>query len=118
MEIATTVTFTGQQLADFFICAFEGGSNYWAVTAYPQGEIVATNPWYSDPEYWAKPFTVHMIDTDGETVEFNEIMLQQGLTKLSQDDPLTFNDLVTDNYDADTGDTLLQYVCFLELVYG
>jgi hypothetical protein len=118
MQVATTVTFTGQELADFFITAFEGGSNYWVDTAYPAGVGVGLKPWYADPEFWAKPFTVKMVDTDGEGVEFNEVMLQQGLTKLSQDDPLTFGDLVSGNYDADTADTLLQYVCFLEIVYG
>ena len=120
MQVATTATFTftGQQLADIFTTAFEGGVNYWVDTAYPLGEIAKMNPWYADPEYWAKPFTVHMIECEGDTLEFNEIMLQQGLTKLSQDDPLTFGDLVSGDYDADTADTFLQYVCFLETVYG
>ncbi|MFN4091618.1 MAG: hypothetical protein ACK4FG_01825 [Brevundimonas sp.] len=114
MTYKVQVGFHGQDIANFMVTAFEGGSNYWIESVEYQGES-KTSPWYADPNYWSDEYAVVTIQTvDDEQVSPN---IQAGLNLMADYHPTPLADLMTGDYDAETADIFLQLSCFGEVRY-
>lgn len=130
-----------QDVANWVITAFEGGSNYWIETAKTvyRDEGQHGTLWrdmlrrerdqfvkdgvgpYADPEFWASPDRGYLIDFDqGQECEvLNVTKIAEGVQKMS--DAGLFERvarLLDGEYDAEDADVLVQYALLGELVYG
>lgn len=104
---------TNQQIADLFVTAYEGGSNYWI-------DHIDPRPNYSHPDNYGPnmvPYAVYADDDDtAHFVNWNTI--QAGLKTMQETYISHWADLIDDNMDADTADVFLQCVCFGKIIYG
>lgn len=138
ISVKVTHSINAEQLNDLLACAFEGGSNYWytelQVHKYPNGKSA------KDFEYFhlEVPLCVNGIikfkDKEWEftkSCEANEDVacidgyyylhlpkIKRGLQALADDYPFHWNNIITENTDADTGDAFLQCCIFGRVIYG
>ena len=123
-KIITEVEVGHQLLEDIVCTAFEGGINYWC-HAVRQGKL---------PEgRTGENFTLHsrlatteggsvyiLEDEDGDSRE-HELGLKElkvGLQLMAQNYPRHFAAVMTENYDGETADILIQLSVFGRIVYG
>jgi hypothetical protein len=91
---------------DLLICAWEGGSNYWAEADGP-----------ADLAF--RPEGVVVRDCEGDEHLLNQKTLTNGLQVMARDWPRHWANVVNeDEMDAETGDVFLQCCLFGTIVYG
>lgn len=109
--------FTEDQVAELLCCAYEGGSNYWAV----QNDGKAS-PYKIEMAGLRDDFDFVTItdvaDCHRRTYRLDHEALARGLGLLPTKSPAAFAALLTGNEDAGTGDVFLQCCLFGELIYG
>lgn len=133
-SIPVTVAVTRSNVADQLCAAIEGGIGYWC----PRQEFKYTKPdspvpvmdagredakiWpcYDYPLQPGGAVTFKAEDGKGKkkTIVLNLDTITKGLQLMAQHSPRHFANLVNENGDATTGDVLVQYVAFGEIVYG
>lgn len=113
-----------KRIEDILVGAFEGGSNYWFDDFTIHKEIpinfdnTGKSTWfYSYPLNKNGKITFRSIDNDLEYV-LDLSSIKKGLKLMAMDYKDNFNDIITEDDDADTSDLLLQLSLFDELVYG
>lgn len=136
--IQCTREVTTQEMAYWVITAFEGGINYWvngatAVERTASGWQELTGGRYeaqmdgkcgpyANPEFWENPHHGYSIlPEDDEPCErvltANRLIAGiQAMVRDQRNEEVTR--LITEQYDANDADTLLQYALFSEVVYG
>ena len=125
-------TISRQLLAEVLCCALEGGSNYW----YRLDQCVEPTVWEfsSEPspenkgEHWAHDYPFNpggallissaLEDSSHKTRCLDAVAIQWGLITMAQKYPSHLSDLFREEFDAETGDVLLQCSLFGELIYG
>jgi len=117
------VMIPAQTVADLIVTAFEGGSNYWvgsASLAEGNDEPGIEGPWYSKAELFANPFEISILDAESENRwVLTRAMVEDGLKWLAKNRPETFDQIITENHDAETADIFLQIALFEgEIVFG
>lgn len=109
MKITTTHTIEEQELAYMLDCAGRG-ARYWA-----QSEL----EYESTVKKLLRGKTIKITDIEEEkTYEVSRARVENGLILMAQKMPQSFADLLTGDYDDNTGDSLLQMIIFGEIVYG
>lgn len=124
-----TVHVSAQKVSDQFCAAFEGGSNYWLTGASLKSarpaDVEPGQAWYG----FASPFETMGLrvkltwiedETTGKTTskEIGRMAILKGLRLMAEKSPDHFADVVNESGDACTGDVLLQYILFGEIVFG
>jgi len=117
------------RLAHTVCCAFEGGTNYWCeIVGYSEGEeIILINREdgirhdLAFPKVLAALYLgeVTLLDKVGDTrysLTFSK--LRNALHLMANKHLHDFEDIVSDDYDASTGDTLVQLALFGDVIYG
>jgi len=108
------------------ITAFEGGIGYWAqIYDYqePPGE-----PFRGDPEHLYRyadyPLSeggaVILSDMEGSEEQWSLDLttIRSGLEKLCEHEPRRVEEIMSEDYDAETADVFVQHCIFGEIVYG
>ena len=136
--VETTVNLEPIRIMDLFTGAFEGGSNYWCARVRPsdEGKALLEDEDYLrhvaeiisvDPAEVASFFYLWMplteagivVHTDeGEAFRLDRSACHRGLQSMARRSPKDFALLCSEDDDANTADTYLQYCCFNEVVYG
>lgn len=102
-----------QLIEDLLVCAFEGGSNYWV-------ESIEVDPG-TQCDFYKRAFETYLkvipIDENQKYI-LNKLSLKKGLELMAKQYPKHFMDLVSENFDADTGDIFLQLCLFGDVIYG
>jgi hypothetical protein len=129
---SVTINLTAELLSGVLCSALEGGSNYW----YWIDEFVEPSAWLFESEpkpekgtHYAQDYALNpggaLIisdqgddDEDQEAKRLDTEAIQRGLIILAEKYPHHFANILSENYDAYTGDALLQCSLFGELVYG
>jgi hypothetical protein len=117
-----------QLLEDMFVTAIEGGSNYWAKFHSLPKEIREK---YKDEPYsikFAKAiFEGHNVivsdieadeDDDDEKWTINIESVKKGLEIMAKDHSEQFENMLEENYDAETGDVFFQLCVLGEITFG
>lgn len=127
MRYAVKAYLTTQEVADLVVTAFEGGSNYWLVAAYPwnfdaghritPSSVQKAWPLYSRGDFWDDGNNGYMLEIIDEGSPFYLTMsrMDWALSKLS---PEIGRRIVEGQYDADDADYFLQMAVFKDIVYG
>lgn len=133
MKIETDVKL--EDIAGLLCSAFEGGIGYWAkIVDYKKPEeIVDLGKSFEFRENGKKVIfkyvhyplskggAVIIADKEDETEQEYFIDLEnieRGLKLMQEKYPRHFADFISENYDAITGDVLIQLAVFGEIVYG
>lgn len=115
---------TPLRVTDWIVTAFEGGSNYWIDFAEYLNKELATKlsnehgvvP-YSFNEYWESGSQMKIT-----TIDQDEIIIDYNIISDAIDNDCIHPEirmrLLTDEYDADDADIILQVACFKEIIYG
>ena len=119
--IKITLEISDEILLNLLCSAFEGGSNYWYTDVAEH-----TDPTHADDEnchHWAEWNPVYggsivVTDEEGEKHLIDRAALQRGMQIMVQNYPQHFDNVITGDDDAETGDVFLQCCCFGEIVYG
>lgn len=112
--------------------AFEGGSNYWYFIkgrTVPPAITFQTDPrhlcWYTDyPLNVGGDLIITVKDGEdfcdfkGKEYHLNLKTIEDGLRIMQEKYPRHFNDVLDDNYDAETGDVFLQCCLFNDAIFG
>ena len=134
------------RLSDVVSTAFEGGISYWCIWAnagkiahgktkddFEYRHQIATtegcsvivaveDEWEPKGELWGgsadDPAEKHIHDPDNGKYEVGLPELKKALQLMAVEDSKHFADILADDYDADTGDVLIQYACFGKVIYG
>lgn len=124
--------FTNDQIAGILCTAFEGGMvDQWAqVVGFKKPEVKAnfdkkdgsSIDWH-DYRLYSYPLgsggKVTVLDTyENKKYILNRASIQKGLQVMAEKFPRHFNDFVTENDDAITGDVFLQCCLLEDVVYG
>lgn len=127
LNIATTVTIPLQRVADLFVNAIEGGSNYWMTSLRPGDKMRERAPkdatnWYESGASYATDDDTEVLMTvlEDEGTEHTITLgsIRSGLQFMADSYPTHFADILTRNDDAITGDVFVQCVVFGEIIYG
>jgi hypothetical protein len=130
-EISVKVPITKQRISDLLCCAFEGGSNYW----YWIDKFIKPPKleWQNDPEqvfqhlYYPLNAGGALIISDKEddsptkskkTYRLDLESITKGLQVMADKYPWHFANMVSEDFDATTGDVFLQCCLFGEVIYG
>lgn len=126
-------------IRDVLVSGMEGGINHWAAVGEPSyppgtkkkdfsqgGKMQPKNPDGSENYYhWAEllPTTpggaVMVIDQEEETSHRLDLpALQKAWNRIQLEYPKVYQDILDENYDANTGDLLIQLAVLGEHVYG
>ena len=129
MKLEGNISITGHEIpkervSDLLCDAFEGGSNYWYVIAkvnYPKGKTKEDFEFYHIEVPLVEGGSL-IIDAQGDNEHSGKLLyldsIRKGLQLLHDIYCNHFNDLLTENDDADTGDVFLQLCLFGEVVFG
>ena len=113
---------TDEVISDVLCCAFEGGSNYWCVIKkYGNPDNIKCEQRYLDLPLSEKGFVMIGTVDDGiadKPIRLDRKSIAKGLQLMQDKYPEHFNNILDDNFDAETGDVMLQMAVFKELVYG
>jgi len=126
IKIITEVEVGHQLLEDVVCTAFEGGINYWC-HAVRQGKLPEGRTGESFTSHSRLATTeggsVELMEFEGESSPFGEHELglkelKVGLQLMAQNYPRHFAAVMTENYDGETADSLIQLSVFGRIVYG
>jgi len=137
IAIKTTVGVPWQTVGNILVNAFEGGSNYWYMI---HDRKRPKNFYNSEKGDWSYPHMSYPINEGGAILVSNEKIsggkdckdgeddhkekwvnqesLAEGLRIMAEKYPEDFNNMISENDDAITGDVLLQCTLFGEVIYG
>lgn len=117
LAMELTLNVTGKMIENLFICAMEGGANYWAnFPKAPAGEGAPSERIIRSVLDGATA-TISDAETDDQwTLSIDSI--RNGLQKMASDHPEHFADLLAGNEDAETADVWLQLCTIGELTFG
>lgn len=130
MTVTVPVEITARQIADEFVTAFEGGSNYWLQSAKlvtsDNRSTPRISPWYDDEAIYTGQFAIALGFDDPMKDEGNgegrktitESDVAEGLRRMADKYPHQFGLLKDDAGDACTADVFLQCVVLGDIVYG
>jgi hypothetical protein len=130
MSHTLSLSIPSQQIADQFVTAIEGGSNYWcrSFKLLSPGDIAWDDPadkgpWYANPRRYEDPdLKIEVTEDEAEDGEGVHIIGQaeiaKGLAIMAEKYPHHFADMKAETGDAITGDVFLQCVALGEVVYG
>lgn len=109
--------FKKEEIGDFIVTMFEGGSNYWV------DSITISREECPDAEYFdvvmeGGQIAVVELEGDGSEQILNKKVLDRGVDILLQRYPRYFRELVTGEWDVEAADALLQCSLFGDIVYG
>ena len=112
MNFQALTSFSEERILDLFSCGLEGGIGYWCTVNEVKG-----NGYYdfNNPE-WS--ITFELIEEDNKKVVLNKFKLSKGLQIMSEKYPYHWNNFLTENEDAITGDVYVQCCLLNEIVYG
>jgi hypothetical protein len=104
------------------VTALEGGSNYWCEIrefpdtpkGYPPTDRLALSL-VNNPKFKVDVFDA---ETDEKLGELTQAAMLKGLQLAVDTYPYAFSDLLSENYDAETTDIILQLAVLGEVVYG
>ena len=110
--------FTKEEVGDFIVTMFEGGSNYWIDSI-----VISRKGCPKDTKYYDVPMeggSIGVVEFDGDgTVHIlDPITLDRGFYTLQKKYPWHFKALAKDEYDVETTDALLQCSLFGDIIYG
>jgi len=113
-----------QTIADLIVTAFEGASNHWLEGA---DAITSTEgmekPWYSDGKFYGDDFKIELreVDDTGDGAAKHLLTMaevERGFHLLKKQCPNHWDDLLAENWDANTADAWLQLAVLGEITYG
>lgn len=122
-DFVVPVTVSNQMIADLFITAMEGGSDYWCSAAHPKNWTPTEDDrlWYASTAYLSGPdFEVEAYDAESDEKFHVEgrVGIERGLAVMAKKYPRHFSDILIDNHDAETADVFFQCVILGDVVYG
>lgn len=116
--MTTTTGLTPEQVANVFITSIEGGSTYWADTA--EFETQNGDEWavadYQNEETFSKTWRVRYHDRDADV--WSEWKGASELMSTREVVPEHWDKVISEDYDADDVDAIIQVLFFGEIVYG
>jgi hypothetical protein len=123
-DLKIEIAITEQMIEDQIVTALEGGSNYW----YYLGDT-SMIPNYDKKEPLATQLSravlnegivipVHDIEDEELLGNLSLESIQKGLTLMAKDYPEHFQNMITENGDAETADVFFQLAVMGELVFG
>lgn len=105
-----------QLLVDLIIAAFEGGSNYWITRIYREDGLPTYHLRYvSGLTVYHRPCGD---DEEPAPHPLSEERLAWAIGEMSHAYPRQFSSIVSDSWDADTADAVVQLAVLGGLVYG
>jgi hypothetical protein len=124
-EVITTIKIDNQKIKDLIITAIEGGSNYWASLKLPSdwkekyGSI-------EEITFKGGNIEVYDVETDELLGVLNLATVRTGLQLMADSEDMKgkaipgrhFQNLINDNWDAETADVFLQLATMTEIIYG
>jgi hypothetical protein len=129
MQVTTKTS--SRRIADMFVGAIEGGSNYWCSGVYlvSPGDVAPDDkhegPWYDNPRRYEDPDLKIKVVEDEESVAgagtdhiIGLVEIAKGLAVMAEKYPAHFADIVNETDDAATADLFLQCVALGEEVYA
>ena len=119
--VQITIEISDEILLNLLCSAFGGGSNYWYAKVTQH-----TPPTSADDEnchHWSQWNPVYggsviVTDDEGKKHTINRAALQRGIEIMAQKYWRHFDNVITGDDDAETGDVFLQCCCFGEIAYG
>lgn len=122
IEVKVTEVVPYELIANAFIGAIEGGSNYWCnriELISPPSATLSESPWYASPDLYRTGNFLLKVTPDDDTPKMvGKPELRKGLALMAKLSPDHFQDLIKERDDATTHDVLLQYVALGSIVYG
>lgn len=136
IPVTVAMAFSRKKIANELVSAFEGGSNYWIhhvdinPPSAPAENILDAGeangqlwPLYDYPLQPGGSVDVHLREpihgkSDKKKYRLNLKAIKTGLQKMADNSPRHFSDFVDETGDATTGDVLLQYCLFGEIIFG
>jgi hypothetical protein len=129
-KITTVLDIPSERVADMLCCAFEGGSNYWAVIKEKrepkEGFAFRYMPDLSDKptSYTDYPLNrggfLMVGDSEGDMPDalLDLGTIRSGLQVMADNYPNHWHDFINDNEDAATSDVFLQCCLYGEVIFG
>ena len=127
VTVQLTVRISNEQIRDLLSAALEGGINYWAdyeAGFTPDKEAMANKlrgVWEGLPVYFIEDpkYTLLIKDMyESKTHELTYERLRLGLVDMATKYPGHMQKLLTDEFDAETGDVFIQCCVFGDIIYG
>lgn len=129
LEISTTNRFTDEEVSDILCCAVEGGIGYWAILdnttadwleARKEVRLKSGGGFTLEDVAIAvleNGKSIHLIDIEDEEeiYSFNKEDFETGIRMAIEN---KYWDGNVDTADAETGDIIIQYACFGDIVFG
>ena len=120
--VKVTKAFSNNTIYDLLVTAREGGSNYW-MDSYkcekPKQDFTPVDgEVYKFADYPIHGGRVIIKHDDGESSILTRATIERGLKVMANEYPKHMDDILNENYDADTADVFLQCCVFGEVVYG
>jgi hypothetical protein len=131
-EVKVTHEIKLEDVANLLVSAFEGGSNYWynikEVIKPKDEDLYRSFRENGELEYFPKYISYPLSEGGALVIEDSEdcqapsllnlVSIQVGLRLMATKHPEHFENFISDNADADTGDVFLQLCLFGEIVFG
>lgn len=115
---------TWKEREDLLVTALEGGSNHWYFLGnewevfYKKNEPIALCVF----EALKKNVAITIFDVEYPDEEaigtLSKVTLADREHKMREEQPEHYENIIDENWDAETADVWFQYVCLNELVYG
>ena len=125
-EVNVKVPITKQRISDLLCCAFEGGSNYWYMIKKSKKpaklefrsneEVVFFHLDYPLNEGGNLTITDQEDNNKAYVLDLDSIT--KGIQVMAEKYPRHFADMVSEDFDATTGDVFLQCCLFGEVIYA
>lgn len=119
IKVTTEIEIKPELVQDLFICALEGGSNYWYSQLCPLKE---TSTKSTPSERLYDDLLTHGFEIEDKEVgrlhRITPDRIKRGTILFYRDQTKHYNDAVSENSDAITGDVFLQSIVFGEVIYG
>jgi len=132
IEVETTFKLSEDRIRDLLTAAFEGGTNYWlynisyelrddlTISDFREGGKMQPSSYH----HWCQ--LIPLVEgckltfeyENGEKSYLDRDRIKHGLQVMAQKYPEHFNDFISENEDADTGDVFIQCCTFGEITYG
>ena len=114
---AVTTQIPLESVKDLIISAFEGGSNYWYYDLRPDTKRTTVQFWHAELPF-RKGRAVYFKDSDGDEHKLDLAAIERGLDIMAAKYPRHMSNLVTEHWDGDTADVLLQCCTLGDVIYG
>ena len=130
IEIKTKTEIRYDQISNLITCALEGGSNYWYMI---EEKIEPIHwDWFKSPSFETNHYIGDYPLNEGGALTIscdtvikgksifilNLTSIEKGLKLMAKNHPQHWNDFISENEDATTGDVFLQLCLFGEIIFG